>query len=511
MREATSKPASKPASRLGAALLNLSGLGAGYAYLGRWRLAAAHLTGTAALVGGAFLADAADEPWLWRILGGYWVLWLAAGGWWVAASRPLPRGRGRVVPVVGGVALVVAVVAGLLAYGAVGRAVYDDAVAAQQRGDCATAMDRYDQVTGPFELTLGATVRQAAANRDVCEALVAAHVVSRIGNHEAAVAMLHDLSEQHPGDDVVGTHLTRAYLGWAREHRRAREFGEAITIYRDLLGDRAAHRDEPSVRAELADTYLEQARFLLRAETVDFASLIDILVVVHDSFADTPAAKLVPQAIAETFAVAGEPVAAGQFCAGVPALDLLAELDPEVIAGISGPLHASRATALMQCGISRFGSGGYTEAVASFSTFVAQYPNDPGIPQARSGLIAATVAEASYYPVPFPPPWAGDTPGSVPVTFYNDSNKPTHVMIAGPTAHEFVLPACGGCPADYATSAEACPSYDGRPSMTLRLAPGFYPLITKYDEDGGIGGWSDGVSVHPYFEPSLCLFVTRNT
>lgn len=507
MREATSKPA----SRLGAALLNLSGLGAGYAYLGRWRLAAVHLAATAALVGAAFLADAASEPWLWRILGGYWVLWLAAGGWWVAASRPLPRGRRRVVPVAGGIVLVAAVGAGLLAYGAVGRQVYDDGVAAQQRGDCATAMDRYDQVTGPFELTLGATVRQAAAHRDVCEALVAAHVVGRLGNHEAAVAMLRDLSAQHPGDDVVGTHLTRAYLGWAREHRRARDFGEAITIYRDLLGDRAAHRDEPSVRAELADTYVEQARFLLTAETVDFAPLIDILVVVHNSFADTPAAKLVPHAIAETFAVAGKPVAAGQFCAGVPALDLLAELEPEVIAGISGPLHASRATALMQCGISQFGSGGYPEAVTSFNTFVTQYPNDPGIPQARSGLIAATVAEASYYPVPFPPPWAGDTPGSVPVTFYNDSNRATHVMIAGPTAHEFVLPACGGCPADYATSAEACPSYDGRPSMTLRLAPGFYPLITKYDEDGGIGGLSDGVSVNPYFEPSLCLFVTRNT
>jgi tetratricopeptide (TPR) repeat protein len=507
MREVTSTPA----SRLGAALLNLSGLGAGCAYLGRWRLAAAHLAGTAALVGGAFLADAASEPWLWWILGGYWLLWLAAGGWWVAASRPLPRGRRRVVPVAGGIVLIAAVVAGLLAYGAAGRQAYDDGVAAQRRGDCATAMDRYDQVTGPFELTLGATVRAAAANRDVCEALVAAHVVSRAGNHEAAVRMLRDLRGQHPDDDVVGAHLTRAYLAWAREHRRARDFGEAITIYRDLLGDRAAHRDEPSVRAELADTYVEQARFLLKAETVDFAPVIDILVVVHEGFADTPAAKLVPPAVAETFAVAGKPVAAGQFCAGVPALDLLAELEPEVIAGIAAPLHANRATALLQCGINRFGSGSYTEAVTSFSSFVAQYPNDPGIPQARSGLIAATVAEASYYPVPFPPPWAGDSPGSVPVTFYNDSNKPTHVLIAGPTAHEFVLPPCGGCPAAYATSAEACPSYDGRPSMTLRLAPGFYPLITKYDEDGGIAGLSDSVSVNPYFESSLCLFVTSNT
>jgi tetratricopeptide (TPR) repeat protein len=506
MREATTEPA----SRLGAALLNLSGLGAGYAYLGRWRLAAAHLAGTAALVGGAFLADAASEPWLWRILGGYWLLWLAAGGWWTAASRPLPAGRRRVVPVAAGVVLVAAVVAGLLAYGAAGRQAYDDGVAAQERGDCATAMDRYDQVTGPFELTLGTTVRAAAAHRDVCEALVAAHVIGQVGNHAAAVRMLRDLSERHPGE-LVGTHLTRAYLGWAREHRRARDFGEAITIYRDLLGDDAAHRDEPRVRAELADTYVEQARFLLKAETVDFAALIDILVVVHTGYGETPAAELVPRAIAETFAVAGKSVTDGRFCAGLPGLDLLAELDPQVIAGIAAPLHASRASALLQCGISQFGSGSYTEAVASFTTFVGQYPNDPGIPQARSGLIAATVAEASYYPVPFPPPWAGDSPGSVPVTFYNDSNRSTHVMIAGPTAHEFVLPPCGGCPADYATSAEACPSYDGRPSMTLHLAPGYYPMITKYEEAGRIAGLSDAISVSPYLQPSMCLFVTRNT
>jgi len=64
---------------------------------------------------------------------------------------------------------------------------------------------------------------------------------------------------------------------------------------------------------------------------------------------------------------------------------------------------------------------------------------------------------------------------------------------------------------NYATSAEACPTYDGRPSMTLRLAPGYYPMITKYDEAGGIAGLSDAISVSPYFEPSMCLFVTRNT
>ena len=55
-----------PRSAWAAALLNLTGLGLGYAYVRRgWRVLAAVL-GSAALVVVAFAADAADLPWLWR-------------------------------------------------------------------------------------------------------------------------------------------------------------------------------------------------------------------------------------------------------------------------------------------------------------------------------------------------------------------------------------------------------------------------------------------------------------
>ncbi|MGP3966950.1 hypothetical protein [Streptomyces sp. 6N223] len=72
---------------LAAALLNASGLGAGFLYLRSWWLAVLNLVGTAALIGGANAAGASDEPGVW--LGAYagWLAVVIAGGWWRARPR----------------------------------------------------------------------------------------------------------------------------------------------------------------------------------------------------------------------------------------------------------------------------------------------------------------------------------------------------------------------------------------------------------------------------------------
>lgn len=70
--------------------------------------------------------------------------------------------------------LVCVVIAGYLLYGAAGRSAYSDGAAAQARGDCATAVARYDTVTGLFELTLRRYVPAAAVNRAQCVAFAAA-------------------------------------------------------------------------------------------------------------------------------------------------------------------------------------------------------------------------------------------------------------------------------------------------------------------------------------------------
>jgi len=144
-------------------------------YLRRWWRAALYFTGTALLVGLAFVTNAADLPWLWRVLAVLWLGWMAVDGWLLARGnlRPLTT-RDHLVPAAVAVVLVGAMVAGFLFYGAAGRRVYADGVAAQARADCTNAIKKYDTVTGPYELTLSRNVAAATTNREQCAAFAAA-------------------------------------------------------------------------------------------------------------------------------------------------------------------------------------------------------------------------------------------------------------------------------------------------------------------------------------------------
>jgi len=483
-------------------LLNLTGLAIGYGYLGRGRRAAAHLTVTVALVCAAFATGAAANPWPWRVVGAYWLAWQVADAWWLAAGTPKRR---DVRPVAAGLVLVAAVVAGLLSYGAAGRDAYADGRAAQADGDCATAVDRYDQVTGPYELTLSPIVARAAAARAVCLEFVAAGVIERMGDPADAIDRLHALLDRHPFDPlapVVATELTRTYLTSARKHRDAMEFTDAIDLYRTLLADRAARPDRRLVRAELAATYFAESQNLGDLTTV----LADLTLIVSE-FGDTPVAAKAPAAVAAAFATA-EQAQAGP-CEMLPTLDQFAALDQRLITAIAGQLPASRARATMQCAVSDYDAGDYTGATPLFEAFLAAYPTDGAAPQAYSALIAARVAAASGIPLPMPPPYSGNTPGDISVTFFNDSPQETHVLLAGPTAHEFVLPACGGCRAEYSYGEQTCPTTEGRPAVNLRLPAGMYYFTTLPNPTSDVATLSDSLAVDPFFEHTMCLFVQR--
>ena len=428
----------------------------------------------------------------------YWVVWQAVDAWWLT-PRPARR---RWTPAALGVALVAATVAGLLTYGAAGRAAYEEGRAAQSTGDCATAMARYDQVTGPYALTLNDTVTAAAEARDVCRRYAAAAMFAELGAPAEAVRQLQDLAAPFtPLLPALRDKLTDTYVRWAHRDRRAREYLPAIDVYRRLLGDPLARPDVDQVKVELADTYLAEA-----ATFTDTGKVLDSFVLVASEFPDTPAAHRLPAEVAKAFAPVAK-AAATDPCPAVPKLDKFTDLPPELAKGIA--LHPTRAQATLRCGISQFEAGTYTSAVTMFESFLASYPKDPGAPQALSALIAARVAAESLFPVPLPPPYGGLTPGTINVTFYNDRNQPTHVLLAGATAHEFVLPACPTCPSEYAAGQETCPTLAGRPSVSLRLNPGMYHFITVDDDGSDIATLSDFLQVTPFFDHTMCLFVQR--
>lgn len=363
-RWAAPQPARSP---LTAALLNLTGLGLGYAYLGRRRRQVLHLLVTVALVVIAFVTGAAALPWLWVVVAVCWLGWMAVDGWRVAAARF--RRRSSVLPVAVAVLAIGAVVPG------------------------------YELVSGVYELTLSGDVARADAGRAECVAFATATDTAASGDFAGAVELYRDLRRAHPGtalapfvdDSVRGT-----YERWGTSLRAAGDHGGAVRVYRDLLDEVGDGPGAPRARAELADTLVEEADEL-RAQLPGLTgpsvldalrTAMDDLLSVQREFADAPSAPGVAQRIADTHTAARTQTG----CDALPVLDHAVGL-PD--AGVAGAANADRVRALFDCGLQQYDSGGWADSGATFDRLVAEYPDDPATPQARANAIAAEVSEVT--------------------------------------------------------------------------------------------------------------------
>lgn len=433
------KPALPPRSVAGAALLNLTGLGLGYAYLRDRAMLVVALVGTASLVATAFVTDAAGHAWVWRGITLGWLVGLGAHAAYLAGRRG--PGAAQRKPVLAGVAAVVVVAAAYAGYGFAGAGAYDRGVAAQAAGDCATALDEFEAVTGPYELTLSSDVLDAGRRVTECADFQKGVEAGRRRDYDTAIAVYERLRTEHPDSPLT-----------------------------------------PYIRANLADTHFVKATSWREPVTmVDARVSVDTLLMLRREFADTPAGKKAPKAIADMFAAAAKPYGEGKFCDSLPVLQYFAGLAPSSAGKkVVADANAYRARSLYECGLGQVRQNQYTEATATLGTFLTAYPNDGGVPQARSALIAAKVAAAAQVPLPVPAPFGGNDPGRVLVTFYNDSASPVTVLVAGPTAHEITIPGCPSCPDTYPKDdPAACADRTGRPSVTTHLLPDSYYFTTE--------------------------------
>ena len=471
-----------------AALLNLTGLGLGYLYLGHRRRAVVAAAVTVVLVVVAFATDAASTPLLWQALAPAVLVGMAVDGGRLAHRESgavlVPDRATRSRPVAVALAAVVAVFGAYLGYGAAGRSVHSDARAAQAGGDCPAAVRGFDLVTGLFELTLSRDVVTAAALRAECTAFLDAQQAQEQRRFQDAVAGYQEFRTVHPRSVLLpfaSDHLQRTYAAWASALRQDRQFDRAVGVYRDLLTEVGAGPGAPQVRADLAATYLERsaatrARVAATSEppAVDLvtSAVADLLVVARE-FAGTPAAGTVPQALTETYTAATRALREQRYCDALPVLQYSAGL-PADAGDLVGTANADRARSLLECGLGQFRSGHPADAIDPLTALAEAYPDDPGAPQARSAVIAAQVAGKTGRSVALPAPLGDDSPGSIPLVYYNFSPYEVTIRVAGPTAHEFVLPACTGCETYGPLERPSCEWGSPNPSHTLHLQPGEY-------------------------------------
>lgn len=240
-------------------------------------------------------------------------------------------------------------------------------------------------------------------------------------------------------------------------------------------------------------------------------SAVGDLLLAGSEFPGTPAAAAAPEGIVETYTAANRAFAERRFCDALPVLRYFVTLVPgAATGGVVDTANADRARALLECGLARFGDGKPEDAIAPLDELATTYPDDPGTPQARSALIAAKLAGQTDLPVALPAPLGDDSPGPIEWTFFNKSPYPMTLRVAGPTAHEVVLPACAGCPT-YAPGDGGPPCVEGspEPSHTLRLRPGDYVHgITGPPNVTATTGEDATRNLEPGYRYGTCYYVT---
>jgi TolA-binding protein len=435
-----------PKSTAGAILLNVTGLGIGYAYLGRWIRFVAALLIVSGLVLLAFANDASSSPWLWRLLTIGWVAVLALDAWLIARRHPEPTGAPQWLPIGASVVTIAAIIAGYVFYGALGRDTFEEGLTEQARANCQRSIDKFDEVTGIYELTLSENVRDAPQERQLCVDFMA-----------ASSAL----------DDKKLAEAEKLYLKFRKTYPKSPL-------------DKLAVED-------LGTTYYAQVEKQLPNAATDYPAIIDKLLMIRRDYGKTSAAKKVPDAIDDTYEKATTAFAEGRFCDALEPLAYFAGQDAKLLGDVVSTAAANHNTALYKCGIGKYTSGDCAGAIDPLQTFLDAVPSDGARPQAYSALIAAQVCDASGFATPLPAPHSGDAVGAIPVTFYNDSSEPAHVLLAGPTAHEFTINPCGTCVEAYPPGGGvgACPVPEALPSYTVYLPAAPYNALLENSVAGG--------------------------
>ncbi|MFD0319030.1 hypothetical protein [Streptomyces flavalbus] len=485
---------------LAVALLNLSGLGLGYALARRWLATAVCWAATAVLLFVALPADADGVP--SAAVGCYlaFLVLAAVHGAVTGLRRPLVWPGNRPVAVVLGVAL--------LAVPAGGAVLYDDA-------------------------------RDEAVERMLLERLAEADALVAAAGKESwsgaepdfreALAAYRDLSTEHGGSraarqvpDRMRTYYTT--VGAAYEDKDYCHAVEPLKYLRDVpdrmpdeaLGSLVTWPDD-----RLATSLYECGAGKLADGQADWTASFGQLL---STFPESEQAGKVTPAVKSAVDGAAKGLRGDEPCAAMADLRSLSARITELSDNASGTEQAlseeadradgRAASGAYACGIDQYEDGEFEDAKATMDQFVADNKNHRNSERARKVAIAAEVAQTV--------PAAGKrlpttaTGGSISVTVKNDSPDDIRVLYTGPVTGSFTLKACGSCDAYPLASTiggtfEPC-SDSGKnyPQKTISLPVGTTYFVHKPLGDSLSSPASDTAKLDPGYVYTECAYTTES-
>lgn len=481
------------------ALLNLSGLGLGYALLRRWLPMAACWAATAVLLLVALPADADGVPGAALVL--YAVVLMAAAVHGGLAGLRTPLARPSRAPV----ALVLGVV--LLAVPAGGVVLYDGARDEAVERMLLGRLEQADQL-----VRAGGTQSFTAAE----------------SGYRQALAAYRDLSADHPGSRAAAQvpARLRAYYATVGAPYDRKDYCAAITPLAYL---RTVPRTIPAQSlgslATWPDDRLATSLYACGANglTGGDAGWADRFGELLATFPGSPQAARVEPAVRAAVARAEQDVRGSDPCAAVERLRGLgtritdlsgrSESARAALAKDAGRASGSADAGAYPCGVAQYKDGDFAAAQKTMEDFAAAHPHDPHHVLAQKTAIAAEVAQTLPDAGKRLPTTADG--GSITVTVKNDSPEDIRVLYTGPVTGSFTLKACRGCTA-YSWASTLNPAFkpcsdSGRdyPQRTLQLPPGTTYFVHK-SVGGGTSGGSDTAKLSSDYVYTECAYTTQS-
>lgn len=482
---AAPKPPADALRAVAVGLLNLSGLGLGYAFMRRWLGLAICLIATAALV--VVALPAKPDGVSGGVLAGYLAFLV------LAAARGAWRGlRTRLSwPPLAPVAVVVGLV--LLAVPAGGVVLYDNA------RDNATQKMLLDRLAAADSKVT------AAKGKDFSSAQPA---------YKSALASYSDLKKHHSGSKaakLVPARLQTFYSTVAAPFDQ-QQYCDAIpplkylrtvpdSFGKDGVGSLATWPDD-----KLATSLYECGVVDLQSTDQSTSSGGDEndLGELLTTFPQSPQAAKVEPAVSSTIDKAAKAIGGSDPCAATQKVTGLGSFATT----LSGKAHGSAAAALAKdssragshvesgtyaCGVHQYKSGDFDTALTTMNDFTGKYPHDKNNALAHKFAIAAEIAKEEAPAGKHVPTMASG--GSIKLIVSNDSPDPVQILYTGKVTGSFTLKACGSCHAyssEASAQGSACQASGKHyPEKTIYLPTGTIYFLHKPSGDSGATSHAD--------------------
>ncbi|MFF3530109.1 hypothetical protein ACFYX5_25890 [Streptomyces rubiginosohelvolus] len=493
-------PPGAPLRAAAAALLNLTGLGLGYALLGRWGRAAVCWAATAVLLWVALPADPDGVP--AGVLVGYLlILVLAAVDGGRIARRSAVGGAWRP-----GLAVGLGVV--LLAVPAGGAVVYGSARDEAREQMLLERLESGDE-------------RVATASGQPFEAAK--------GEYGKALDVYRALGEDHPGSraaKLVPDRLKAYYDAVSAPYAKKRhcEAVAPLTYLRTLpdsvdkrvLGELAAWPDTPLAESLYACGVSRLGGSGSGSGGDGGTELGELL----RTFPESASARRVAPAIDErikdhvTALKGAEPCTATEVLRGLGAT--ASRLPDDSVKKLSADADEGVVDGVYACGVDQFKDEKFGAARTTLTDFARTYKSDGRVRQARNIAIAAEIADDRPAAGKRLPPSKRPGGARMELVISNDAPNTVEVLYTGPVTGTVTLRACAGCERYSASEGprRACKA-SGRnyPKARLQLPAGEYHFLYKHGTGAAarVDSYSSGTRVQPGYTYTSCTYVIERS